>query len=293
MRLAMRPTAFLLTFAALVPAQAVEIRVLTLNVQTDASDGRLPGIVALIRQTGADIIGIQEWSKDIGPDAAKAVGFHYRKLDGDTALLSRYPIEPTPYPAHGAPVALPDGRKLGLYNEHFSHAPYQPYQLLGIPYGNGRFIKTEEEAIDEARKARGAEVDAILAAIGSARSPVILVGDFNEPSHLDWTAAAAQTRRHPIKVAWPATSAFAHAGLRDAYRVVYPDELAKPGATWTPTTSPDDPKDHHDRIDFILYRGEGLQVRGAQIVGEDSANADIVVSPYPTDHRGVLATFDY
>ena len=28
-----------------------------------------------------------------------------------------------------------------------------------------------------------------------------------------------------------------------------------------------------------------------KIVGEDKENADIVVSPYPSDHRAVVATF--
>jgi len=293
MRLVTWPTAVALTAIALVPAQALEIRVLTLNVQTDASDGRLPGIVELIRRSKADIVGIQEWSKDIGPDAAKAVGFNYRKLNSDTALLSRFPIDPSPYPSWSAPIALPDGRKLEVFNVHLNHAPYQPFQLLGIPYENGRFIKTEEEAIEEARKARGAEVDAAVQSLASLRSPVVLLGDFNEPSYLDWTAATAAAGRHPIKVAWPATNAFARAGLRDAFRTIHPDEMAKPGYTWTPTTSPSDPKDHHDRIDFVLFRGDELRVRNVKIVGENSANADVVISPYPTDHRGVLAAFDY
>jgi exodeoxyribonuclease-3 len=65
--------------------------------------------------------------------------------------------------------------------------------------------------------------------------------------------------------------------------------VAHPGLTWTPTTRRDDPKDHHDRIDFLLVRG--LRPVAVQIVGEDRTNADLVVAPYPTDHRGVVATF--
>ncbi|WDE98916.1 hypothetical protein PQO03_13840 [Lentisphaera profundi] len=29
----------------------------------------------------------------------------------------------------------------------------------------------------------------------------------------------------------------------------------------------------------------------AKIIGENSENADIVVAPYPSDHRAVVATF--
>lgn len=277
-----------------VSLEATEIRVLTLNVQTDGSGGRIPGLVDLIRRSGANVVGLQEWGKNAAPDGAKALGFNFRKLNDDTALLSRFPIGTRPSRSLlGAPIVLEDGRTMMVYSLHLFYKPYQPYQLLGIPYEGGRFIKTEEEAIDEARKARGADIDKAVSELAGVKTPVILVGDFNEPSYLDWTQATADAKRHPLKVAWPATFAFAKVGLRDSYRVVYPDEMAKPGYTWTPTTRPDDPKDHHDRIDFVLFRGDGLHVRHVQIVGENAENADIVISPYPTDHRGVLATFDY
>jgi exonuclease III len=81
----------------------------------------------------------------------------------------------------------------------------------------------------------------------------------------------------------------AKAGFQDAWRSVHPDELVKPGFTWTPVTKADDPKDHHDRIDFVYVRGKGLRIRGAQVVGENNMNADLVVSPYPSDHRAVVA----
>ena len=118
-----------------------------------------------------------------------------------------------------------------------------------------------------------------------------LVGDFNEPSHLDWTEAAAKAGRHPIKVAYPTSKAFAAAGFSDAYRTVYPDEMAKPGFTWTPMTKANQSKTHDDRIDFVYFKGKGVNVTDAKIVGENEENADIVVAPYPSDHRAVVATF--
>jgi len=35
-----------------------------------------------------------------------------------------------------------------------------------------------------------------------------------------------------------------------------------------------------------------LKLKDIQIVGEKPEFADIVVSPYPTDHRALLATFE-
>jgi hypothetical protein len=75
----------------------------------------------------------------------------------------------------------------------------------------------------------------------------------------------------------------------DAFRVAWPDEVAKPAFTWTPTTEPTDPEDHHDRIDFVFARGGNLEVLSAGIVGEKAPEADLVVTPWPADHRAVMA----
>jgi exonuclease III len=81
--------------------------------------------------------------------------------------------------------------------------------------------------------------------------------------------------------------------MRDAFRTVHPDEVARPGWTWTPTTRPDDPKDRHDRIDFVFFAGRGVAVKHCSIVGEAKESADIVVQPYPSDHRAVVATIEF
>jgi exodeoxyribonuclease III len=182
-----------------------------------------------------------------------------------------------------------------MFNVHFMHAPYQPYQLLNIPYGDGRFITTAAEAVAEARKARGGEVDQLVAELKPAiasGTPVFLTGDFNEPSHLDWTERAARAGKCPLAVAYPSTLAVVNAGMRDSFRTAFPDEVAKPGHTWTPITRPDDPKDRHDRIDFVFFAGNGVSVKKCEIMGESAKSADRIVTPYPSDHRSVVAEFE-
>jgi exonuclease III len=92
-------------------------------------------------------------------------------------------------------------------------------------------------------------------------------------------------------VAWPLVRALEAEGFVDALRAVHPDELGKPAYTWTPTTDPADPADHHDRIDFVLVRdaegGPELTIEAAGIVGEKAPEADLVVTPWPSDHRAV------
>jgi endonuclease/exonuclease/phosphatase family metal-dependent hydrolase len=259
-----------------------ELRVLTLNVQLDGHD-QLSQIADAVRRARADIVFLQECgAAKCGEPLAKMLGESYVQQGDDTATYARWPID-----AEGR-VQPPGGPRVRVRNLHLYYTPYQPYQLLHIPYEDTKFVATPEEAIAEARAARGKEVDTAVAALAS--DPLVIAGgDFNEPSHLDWTAATAAAGRQPAAVAWPSTKAFAEAGFVDAYRAIYPDPVAHPGFTWTPTTSPDDPKDHHDRIDFLLARG--LRPIAAEIVGEDATHADIVIAPYPTDHRGVVAVF--
>jgi len=266
------------------PAATGKLSVLTLNVELDGRD-KLPELAALIKRTDADLVFLQECAAEkCGAVLAKMLDRQYVQQGDDTATLSRWPID------RDGRVAVPGGPSVRVSNLHLFYKPYQPYQLLHIPYEDGKFVSTEAEAIAEARAARGKEAEAAVAALAGDKV-VIAGGDFNEPSHLDWTAATAAAKRHPMAVAWPSTKTFADAGYVDAYRALHPDPLAKPGFTWTPTTSPDDPKDHHDRIDFLLVRG--LKPVDVKIVGENEANAEIVVAPYPTDHRGVLATFAF
>ena len=66
--------------------------------------------------------------------------------------------------------------------------------------------------------------------------------------------------------------------------------METPAVPPTPTTAEDDPKDRHDRIDFVLFRGARARVENAEVVGERPQRADIVVTPYPSDHRAVVAT---
>ncbi len=92
---------------------------------------------------------------------------------------------------------------------------------------------------------------------------------------------------------WPTTRAIEDRGFVDTYREVWPDPLAKPAYTWTPSGDPEDRFDHHDRIDFVLARGDDLEVLDAAIVGEGGPSTDIVVDPWPSDHRAAVAAVEF
>lgn len=293
--------ASLCLLASIAPA-AETIRVMTFNLWHGGDAGKQPLSQSLkvIQAANADIVGLQETHgsakgadrPDNARKLAELLGWHYFDQGERTAILSRFPLITNTPRRWGISVRLPSGGTAWIFNAHLMHAPYQPYQLLGIPYADGAFIKTAAEAVREARHARGAQVERLLAELKPALEsghPVFLTGDFNEPSHQDWTARAAAAGKCPLPVEFPSTLAITRAGMRDAFRNVFPDEVAHPGWTWTPTTTPDDPKDRHDRIDLIFTAGPNVTVKGCDVVGEHETFANIVVRPYPSDHRAVVA----
>jgi exodeoxyribonuclease III len=289
---------------------APAVRVLSFNLWHGGDAGGVDGdgrgvvaIAAAIRACGADLVGVQEAAgrapaggaerPDRTVEVAELLGFEHVGLAGRRALLSRWPILARSPGGHGVLVDAPGGA-LALFTCHLAHAPYQPYQLVGIEYHGGAFLDTAAEAVAAAREARGDQVAAIVADIDASGwdAPVFVTGDFNEPSHLDWTAAAVAAGRAPVAVDWPSSGAFAAAGFRDLFRAAHPDPVARPGHTWTPLTAPDDPTDRHDRIDLVLARdsaGRVVVVEHALVVGESLSFADLVVEPWPSDHRAVLA----
>ena len=277
-----------------------------------ANEGKpIDETVAAIKAAGADIIGIQEtrlesdpceadYCPPAGDSVAKAIadalGFHYydQTKTNDAlwanAILSRYPIGAATANDTGVKIDV-DGRTVYAFNIHLDDSPYQPYQLLDIEYGDAPFIKTEAEAIKFAEDTRGPALKLLFEDMKAAEGAdaTFVFGDFNEPSHWDWTPATVAAGHNPVPVAWPSTLAIEKLGFIDAYRAAHPDPVAKPAYTWTPTGEPTDPEDHHDRIDFVLARAAALKVLDAAIVGEKPETSEIVVTPWPSDHRAVMA----
>ena len=299
-------------------AQAADtITVMAYNIWGGgANEGKpIDETVAVIKAAGADIVSISETrmegdpcttevcaprGESVAPRIAAALGFHYydqtkaNPAIWANAVISRYPITGPTADDTGVFIDM-NGRKLLAFSVNLDDAPYQPYQLLKIEYGPAPFIKTAAEAVKFAEETRGKAFDALLANADAAKdaAAVFIAGDFNEPSHRDWTEVTVKAGLQPLAVAWPGTSKLEKAGFIDAFRAVYPDPAAKPGMTWTPTSEPSAIDDHHDRIDFVFARAPGLKVLNAATVGEKAPEADIVVTPWPSDHRAVVTKVEF
>ena len=294
-------------------AAETRLALLTFNAEGAGLNAGKPidETLAVLRAADADIIGLQEvralshacWRNQcppVGPSVALRLAEEMRmhlyeqrynpRITWANAVLSRFPlVEATPNDT-GVIIDV-DGRRVAVFNIHPDDYPYQPFQLLGIPYDGQPRLETAEQAVRAAQEARGEALRLLLEDLASASDTdaQVIFGDFNEPSHLDWTERAAAADIHPMAVPFPFSRALEAQGFVDAVRAVYPDELAKPAFTWTPNAAADDPAVHHDRIDFILVRGGGLTVESVAVVGEKSPEADLVVTPWSSDHRAVRA----
>lgn len=118
--------------------------------------------------------------------------------------------------------------------------------------------------------------------------PLILGGDLNIWSHLDWPEETREIHDGPV-VNWWTTSMFENTGLIDSCREVLPNLIEYPGITW------DQPgrKDEH-RIDYIFYKGEKIKALKS-IIKKENAGDKILINEetymYPSDHGFVLSTF--
>ncbi|NQV86535.1 MAG: endonuclease/exonuclease/phosphatase family protein [Woeseiaceae bacterium] len=291
----------------------LRLTVMTFNVWGGgANQGKsIDETVAVIRQLNPDIVGMQEVRREpevctsicppdgpsVAKDIADALGYYVYEQQQENealwanAILSKYPVIRSTENDLGVVLAV-DDREIALLNIHLTDYPYQPYQAMGIPYDDAPLLDSEPELIAAANHARGAALDLLMADLEFVKDvdAVFVTGDFNEPSHRDWTQRAAEIGRHPLKVSYPSALRVEEAGFIDTYRAFFADEIAVPGLTWTPTTSADDKDDHHDRIDYVFVRAAGAKVESAMVVGEESPDSNVGISPWPSDHRAVVAT---
>lgn len=273
------------------PIEPATIRVMVFNIEEGGAGVDLAKVVEAIRRAEPDIVALQE---AVGNADRIAASLGWGFASHRTQVISPHPIVDPPDPE--APYQLVEvrpGRVVAVMSVHPPAEPYGPEAML-----RGASVA---EIIELERRIRLPRLERPLAssrALLEVGIPVFLAGDFNAPSHLDWTSATVGLRRHVrAAVPWPVSGAVEAAGFRDAWREVHPDPLAEPGLTWwaeRPPTGgyepgPDTPD---DRIDMVYVAGPA-RVLDSRIIGE-AGRADVAISvdPWPSDHRAVVVTVE-
>ena len=234
----------------------------------------LDQVATAIRASGADVVGLEEGTMNTKPLADK-LGWYSSPR---TQIISRYPIVDPPG-ANGLYVFVEPipGRVVAVSDVHLPADPYGPYELRdGATIDQVLQLENDLRVPDLQDELQG------LPPLAARGIPVFLTGDFNTPSHLDGA--------HGVE--WPVSKALTNAGFKDSFRVVHPDPLAKPGFTWTPGSPEGEKVEVHDRIDWVLSMGSATAI-ASKVVGEGgNPNTDIAVDPWPSDHRGIVSTFN-
>ena len=277
------------------------IKIMSFNIaaETLCINNNHQVIISIIKSINPDILGIQEinchnettnkyTNIELYKTIAEKFNYNYKVNDEThTVIFSKYPIIDTSENYKGV-VIKNNNELIAIFNIHLTDEPYQPYQIAKIPYGNYPFIESEQEAIKQASIARSADINNILTDIKLIEDKynptcIIVLGDFNEPSHRDWTSQTVSAGIHPLKVEFPSVRKFESNGFIDSFRYVNPDPVKNPGFTWPTPNRYSDNEELSDRLDFILVKGS-VEIANGEIIGE--LDFDI----WPSDHRACLCT---
>jgi len=265
--------------ALLLACTPATLRVMVFNVEYGGDLVDFGKTIEAIQRAEPDVVLIEEAWGHI-PRLAAALG--WPEHDIRHQVLSRRPLlDPPDADARYLFVETTPGCVVAVANVHLPSDPGVADVLR-----RGRSV---EEAMEVERRSRLRALEPTLAALAPfVRSgmPVLLGGDFNARSHLD-------PPLHP----WPTSRAIAAAGFKDVYRGAHPDAVAKPGHTWwaarpqVPGWNPS-PTAAQTRIDQLHAAGP-VRVSDAKVVGEGGRpGVDIGVSPWPSDHRAIVATLE-
>ncbi len=259
------------------------LRVLAWNIwhggRRDGEEIGVRRVVDVIRASGADVVAMQE-TYGSGPRIADALGWTLYLRSSNISVLSRFPIIDThaifePFHSGGVTLDLGAGRRATVFSIWLRHLP--DYDAA-IDDGADAAQLILAEAPTRLR-----EINAILSALlphvrAAKRVPLVVAGDFNSPSHLDWTEAARDHNRGLV-VRWPVSRAMANLGFVDAFRRARPDPVAEPGRTWSPRFT----DARQDRIDYVYVLGDNVTIADARMLDQHAER-------WPSDHAAVLAT---
>lgn len=236
-------------------------------------------VAECIRAARADLVCMQE-TYGSGALIADALGFELYLRSSNLSILSRFPIGETrrlhqPFRFGGARIRLGPDHELDAFVLWINSTPDYWEQM------NAERPPDAEAMVAAERATRGAEIADILAELAPLIEdadgvPLLVAGDFNSGSHLDWTEAARSAHRGLV-VGFPVSLAMAGAGFTDAYRAARPDPLADPGHTWSPRF----PGAWQDRIDYLYFQGS-LELRGAEHLDSHPVR-------WPSDHGAMVA----
>ena len=295
-------------------------------------------IANIIEKIDPDIVSFSEireedWTKNLVEILKKKqLKYEFKFLKkSDVSLISKYPIKDASIIFQKANSAVKytltiSKHTLVVVSTHLDFKSYASNLPRGYNTGSKKYPKwgminngkgkpkpiTDVNIIlkNNATSERENQISMILKEIKNETAPIIIVGDFNEPSFLDWTTKTKNLFAHNgTIIEWPSTKILYNNGFTDAFRKIYPDEVKNPGITWPSLVTGHKPttwaplSDDRDRIDYIFYKGKKINPISFAIVGpkesyaykkltkEFTKNENFLATdmPWPSDHKSIMA----
>jgi len=324
----------------------MKLKVLQFNIWQEGWEMGSAGtkmIADVIAASGADIVALSEvrnWTANNMPmpfsdfhtrlkDELKTKGliFHGSWVAGcDVGFVSKFPLEfaePVTEAKRSFIAAYHIRTPLGPLCVCSAHLDWKAYALnLVRGYDAYTFRKLSQPVTDttklhamDAESSRNEALSELTKYAKTLNYPVLLAGDFNECSHLDWTDATKDTYGHAgVAIDWKQSKHLKANGFIDSFRELYPDPATHMGCTWPSVaqgkecTSWAKESDERDRIDFIYYNSDRFKPTAAHIVGprqyfikgkpaDPTCQTPFLPAtlelPWPTDHKAIMVDFDF
>ena len=271
-------------------------------------------VLQVVRDVKPDLVLMQE-SYDIDGDRptlgrwiASELGWHAHQSESPhLCVISPRKIAATHFhdPWHGVGVRIEDdqGRAFVAWSIWLDYRAYITYALRDDPtMSDQQLLALETDA-----SARLKEVKALLEDVDAVSAkepgiPTLVGGDFNCPSHLDWTVDTARMYRHRRNLDLPVSLTMYEDGFVDVFREVHPDPIQRPGITWSPMfrEKADGTVQAFDRIDRLYLRnpsaGEWMLVPVAARTLPEGWEDDRIPVPqrvFPSDHGAVVLDLEW
>ena len=292
---------FFTIFSQGIFAQKTEFKVMAWNILRSGNqiENGVDNVADMIKEINPDIVLMVE-TYGSGPYIAKKNGYNFHlvakegtALDDKSVNLSIYSKFPfgeridTDYPFFlGGIEIFINNKKVRFFSNWFH---YQPWNNKPEDMG-----KTVQELLEwERTEHRYNMIQKVLPyfekyAKESDSIPIIVGGDMNSPSHLDWSEKTKKIH-NGLVVPWYSTKVFEDLGFTDSFREKNPNPIKYPGITW-------DHKERDDshRIDYIFYKGKKLKSTQSKTYMQ-FFNEQIEINnkrfAYPSDHGIVVTTF--
>ena len=291
-----------------IPDPAGDLRVMVWNVQRGSNnfDQGPEKTLAWIRAAAPDVVLMQE-SYDIdgerptlGRWLAEELGWSVHQGESPhLCVLTHLTIEETyfheAWHALGARLRDEHGAFLA-YSIWIDWRAYTPYALRDDPDAtDDDLLANETERSDRLEQAT-AIIDHLEEEghIGGDL-PLLVGGDWNCPSHLDWTRDASLVYRFRRALPLPVSLAMQDAGFEDAFRTVNPDPVNHPGITWSPLDrgTPETPgtADRIDRL-YTMPGADGASLEPVAALTLPLELEDHAIAQedrrFPSDHAAVI-----